>query len=95
MYQVHMQLLNNNLSEIIYCLSMFNGQFLVQPIPEFSPKRVLYREVQHYSDGGPFFFHVVLIATRISKSFNVVFKHRSDQFHLGEPCNTVPSIFCT
>ena len=35
------------------------------------------------------FFHVVktmyINSTRISKSFDVVSKHRSDQFHWGKP----------
>ena len=29
----------------------------IHPLPGFSPKGV--REVQHHSDGGPFFFYVV------------------------------------
>ena len=48
----------------------------------FSPTGV--REVQHHSDGAHFSFkwlkQCILIATRMLKSFNVVFKHCSDQF---------------
>ena len=58
-------------------------------IPGFFPKGV--REVQHHSDGAHFFFmwlkQCILIATRISKSFNVV-------FHWEEPGYIVHCYIC-
>ena len=53
-----------------------------------SPQRVLERCNMYHSDGAHFSFmwlkQCILIATRMSKSFNVVFKHCSDPFHCAD-----------
>ena len=61
-------------------------QHSIRPRLDSSTQRVLERCKTTLM--GPFFFHVaILIAIRILKSFNVVFKHNSDQFNRGEPYN--------